>query len=44
MKLPKPIQRGYTWRVTVTFNKKRYSCTRDTAKECEQWVALKLLG
>lgn len=43
MKLPKPIKRGETYRITVTFNKQRYSCTRDTAKECEQWAALKLL-
>lgn len=43
MKIPKPIQRGSTFRITVTFDKKRYSATRDTAKECEQWAALKLL-
>lgn len=43
MKLPKPIQRGSSWRVTVTFDNKRYSATRDTAKECEQWASLKLL-
>ncbi len=43
MKLPKPIQRGHSWRITVTYDKKRYSVTRDTAKECEQWASLKLL-
>lgn len=43
MKLPKPIQRGSTFRITVTYDKKRYSATRDTAKECEQWATLKLL-
>lgn len=43
MKLPKPIQRGSSWRITVTFDNKRYSATRDTAKECEQWASLKLL-
>lgn len=43
MKLPKPIQRGSSWRITVTYDKQRYSATRDTAKECEQWAALKLL-
>ena len=43
MKIPKPIKRGETYRVTVTYDNKRYSCTRDTAKECEQWAALKLL-
>lgn len=43
MKIPKAIQRGSTYRITVTYDKKRYSVTRDTAKECEQWAALKLL-
>lgn len=43
MKLPKPIKRGSTWRITVTYNKQRYSATRDTEKECEQWAAIKLL-
>lgn len=43
MKLPKAIQRGSTFRITVTYDKKRYSVTRDTVKECEQWAALKLL-
>ncbi len=43
MKLPKPIERGSSFRITVTYDKKRYSATRDTAKECEQWAALKLL-
>lgn len=43
MKIPKPIQRGSSWRITVTFQKQRYSVTRDSAKECEDWAALKLL-
>ncbi|MDR8252685.1 site-specific integrase, partial [Acinetobacter baumannii] len=43
MKLPKPIKRGQTYRITVTYENKRYSCTRDTEKECEQWAAMKLL-
>ncbi len=43
MKIPKPIQRGSSWRIIVTFDKKRYSATRDTAKECEQWAYNKLL-
>ena len=43
MKIPKPIKRGSTYRIIVTYDKKRYSATRDTAKECEQWAALKLL-
>lgn len=43
MKIPKPIQRGLSWRITITYQKKRYSVTRDTAKECEDWASLKLL-
>ncbi len=43
MKLPKPIQRGSSWRITATFENKRYSATRDTAKECEHWASIKLL-
>ncbi|OTG82183.1 tyrosine-type recombinase/integrase [Acinetobacter sp. ANC 4648] len=43
MKIPKPIQRGSSWRITVTFENKRYSATRDTAKECEHWASIKLL-
>jgi hypothetical protein len=41
MKLPKPIKRGETFRI-CHIREKRYSCTRDTEKECEQW-AVKLL-
>lgn len=43
MKLPKPIQRGSSWRITVTYENNRYSATRDTAKECEHWASIKLL-
>lgn len=43
MKIPKPILRGSTYRITVTYQGQRYSATRDTSKECEQWAALKLL-
>ena len=43
MKLPKPIQRGVTWRIKVTFENQRYSATRDTAKECEHWALIRLL-
>lgn len=43
MKIPKPIQRGSSWRITVTFENKRYTATRDTAKECEHWASLRLL-
>lgn len=42
MKLPKPIQRGSSWRITVSFENKRYSATRDTPKECEHWAITKL--
>lgn len=42
MKLPKPIQRGSSWRITVSFENKRYSATRDSAKECEHWALSKL--
>lgn len=43
MKLPKPRKRGETYTITVTYQNTRYYCTRDTAKECEKWAALKLL-
>ncbi|BAP36652.1 putative recombinase [Acinetobacter guillouiae] len=43
MKLPTPRKRGETYTITVSYENKRYYCTRDTAKECEQWAALKLL-
>lgn len=43
MKLPKPRKRGSSYDITVTFQGKRYYCTRDTPRECEQWAALKLL-
>ena len=43
MKLPKPRKRGETYTITVSYENKRYYCTRDTAKECEHWAAMKLL-
>jgi len=43
MKLPAARKRGDTYTISLTYQKKRYYCTRDTAKECEQWAALKLL-
>lgn len=43
MKIPVPRKRGDTYTITVSYQSKRYYCTRDTAKECEQWAALKLL-
>ena len=35
IKIPKVIQHGSLFGMTVTYDKKRYSATRDTAKECE---------
>jgi len=43
MKLPKARKRGDAYSISIAYEKKRYYCTRDTAKECEQWAALKLL-
>ena len=43
MKLPKPRKRGHSYRIELMINGKRLSATRDTAKECEQWAASKLL-
>ncbi|PIE82099.1 MAG: integrase [Cardiobacteriales bacterium] len=43
MKLPKPRKRGYSYYIELMYNRKRYSCTRDTARECERWAASKLL-
>lgn len=41
--MQKPIKRGDAWRITVRHLGKRYTATRDTAQECEQWAAKKLL-
>lgn len=43
MKLPKPRKRGETYTITISYQNKRYYCTRDTAKECEQWAEIKIL-
>lgn len=43
MKLPKPIKRGESYQIKIMINGKRSSATRDTAKECEQWAAQKML-
>lgn len=43
MKLPNPRKRGDAYRIELMYSGQRYSCTRDTAKECEQWAAKKLL-
>lgn len=41
--MQKPIKCGDAWRITVGYLGKRYTATRDTANECEQWAAKKLL-
>lgn len=43
MKLPKPRKRGEVYRIEIMLDGKRLSTTRDTAKECEAWVAQKIL-
>lgn len=43
MKIPKPRKRGESYYIEIMINGKRSSATRDTAKECEQWAAQKLL-
>ena len=43
MKLPKARKRGDAYRIELMFNGKRISATRDTERECDQWVMLKLL-
>lgn len=43
MKLPKARKRGDSYMIELMFEKKRYSCTRDTAKECETWAANKII-
>ena len=43
MKLPKPVKRGDSYRIGFMLNGQRYTCTRDTARECEQWAAKKIL-
>lgn len=44
MKLPKPRKRGDAYRIEIMIDGKRQSATRDTARECEQWAASKLLA
>lgn len=43
MKIPKPRKRGEAYYIEIMINGKRSSATRDTAKECEQWAAQKML-
>jgi putative integrase/recombinase protein len=44
MKLPKPRKRGDAYRIEIMFEGKRYSATRDSARDCEQWAAERLLS
>lgn len=41
--MQKPIKCGDAWRITVRYLGKRYTATRDTANECEQWAAKKII-
>lgn len=41
--MQKPIKRGNAWRIQVRYKNLRDSATRDTAQECEQWAAIRLL-
>lgn len=43
MKLPKPIKRGNAYRIQLMIDGEKLSCTRDTARECEQWAAQTIL-
>ncbi|MDQ8937169.1 tyrosine-type recombinase/integrase [Acinetobacter rudis] len=41
--MQKPVKRGNAYRITVRHNGQRFTATRDTSAECEQWAAKKLL-
>ncbi len=41
--MPKAEKRGDSYRMSFMYDGQRYRVTRDTAKECEQWVMLKML-
>lgn len=43
MKMPKAEKRGDSYRMSFMHDGERYRVTRDTAKECERWVMLKML-
>lgn len=43
MKLPKARKRGDAYRIEIMIDGKRFSATRDTARECEQWASQKIL-
>jgi integrase len=42
-KIPTPYKHGDSYQIRLMVGGKRLTATRDTAKECEQWAALKLL-
>lgn len=37
------LKAGTAWRINIRYLGKRYTATRDTASECEQWATKKLL-
>lgn len=39
----KPVKRRNAWRIQVRYKNLRDTATRDTARECEQWAAIRLL-
>ncbi len=41
--MQKPVKRGNAWRIQVRYKNLRDTATRDTARECEQWAAIRLL-
>lgn len=43
MKISKPVKRGDSYRIQVMIDGTRYSCTRDTARECQQWAMSKIV-
>lgn len=43
MKIPTPRKRGDNYRIEIMVNGRRYSATRDTAKECQRWAVSKMV-
>ncbi|OUY08081.1 tyrosine-type recombinase/integrase [Acinetobacter populi] len=41
--MQKPVKRGNSYRIQVRYKDLRDTATRDTARECEQWAATRLL-
>ena len=41
--MQKPVKRGNAWRIQVRYKNLRDTATKDTARECEQWAATRLL-